>query len=59
LLSGAAAGRAYLNIHTTEFPNGEIRGFLIAVPEPGTWAMMILGFGIAGASLRRRRAAFA
>lgn len=31
-----------------------------AVPEPATWAMMILGFGMAGAALRRRRtAAFA
>ncbi|AYJ85026.1 PEP-CTERM sorting domain-containing protein (plasmid) [Sphingomonas paeninsulae] len=26
-----------------------------AAPEPGTWAMMILGFGIAGAGLRYRR----
>lgn len=26
------------------------------VPEPATWAMLILGFGLAGASLRRRRA---
>ena len=25
------------------------------VPEPAAWAMMILGFGLAGASLRRRR----
>jgi len=25
------------------------------VPEPGTWALMILGFGTAGAALRRRR----
>ena len=25
-----------------------------AVPEPATWAMMILGFGLVGASLRRR-----
>jgi len=29
------------------------------VPEPATWAMMIAGFGLAGAALRRRRAAFA
>ena len=28
-----------------------------AVPEPGVWAMMILGFGLAGAAMRRRRAA--
>lgn len=25
------------------------------VPEPATWGMMILGFGLAGATLRRRR----
>ena len=55
LLSGIAAGQAYLNIHTTLFPGGEIRGFLTAVPEPGTWALMILGVGLAGATLRRRR----
>lgn len=27
-----------------------------AVPEPATWAMMIVGFGAAGAMMRRRRA---
>jgi PEP-CTERM motif len=26
-----------------------------AVPEPGTWAMMLMGFGVIGASMRRRR----
>lgn len=26
-----------------------------AVPEPGTWALLVLGFGVAGAALRRRR----
>lgn len=25
-----------------------------AVPEPGTWAMMIVGFGLAGSAMRRR-----
>lgn len=29
---------------------------LSAVPEPTTWAMMIAGFGLAGASIRRRKA---
>jgi hypothetical protein len=29
------------------------------VPEPGTWALMILGFGGAGAMLRRQRVALA
>lgn len=27
-----------------------------AIPEPGSWALMILGFGAAGAALRRRSA---
>lgn len=30
-----------------------------AVPEPGTWALMITGFGLAGAALRRKRHAAA
>ncbi len=30
-----------------------------AVPEPATWAMMITGFGLAGAAIRRRRTSFA
>jgi hypothetical protein len=30
-----------------------------AVPEPATWAMMIIGFGAAGSMVRRRRAVVA
>jgi len=30
-----------------------------AVPEPASWAMLIAGFGLTGAALRRRRAAIA
>ena len=32
---------------------------LAPVPEPGTWALMIVGFGGAGAALRRRRGVLA
>jgi len=31
---------------------------VLAVPEPSTWALMIFGFGTAGAALRRRRAPY-
>lgn len=33
--------------------------FAANVPEPASWAMMIAGFGLTGACLRRRRAALA
>jgi len=54
---GLADGRAYLNIHTTNFPGGEIRGFLLppAIPEPASWALMIGGFALAGIALRMRQ----
>ena len=55
LLNGLRAGQAYSNIHDANFPGGEIRTFLQPVPEPGAWAMLLWGFGIAGAWLRRRR----
>jgi hypothetical protein len=31
------------------------QAFGFAIPEPGTWALMITGFGLAGAMLRRER----
>jgi len=46
LFNGIMTNRAYLNIHTASFPNGEIRGFLEAVPEPASIAMM--GTGLLG-----------
>jgi hypothetical protein len=52
-----ASGRAYLNVHSTFAPGGELRANLGAVPEPASWAMMISGFALAGATLRRRRLA--
>ena len=33
---------------------GAISTFQSAVPEPATWAMMIVGFGLIGSALRRR-----
>lgn len=36
-------------------PSATLRFITTAAPEPGTWAMMIAGFGLAGTALRRRR----
>jgi hypothetical protein len=47
------AGKSYLNIHTTAFPGGEIRGFLTLVPEPGTFAL--LGLGAIGMAMHSKR----
>ena len=57
LLDAIAANEAYVNIHTTAYPNGEIRGFIVAapVPEPSEWALLAGGLGTL-AWLRRRQA---
>ncbi|MDR3619925.1 MAG: CHRD domain-containing protein [Paludisphaera borealis] len=54
LLAGLAAGKAYLNIHTSVAPGGEIRGFLRPVPEPASLALAAVGgLCILAARLRR------
>jgi len=54
-IAGLLNGQAYFNIHTMQFPNGEIRGQLQAIPEPAT--LLLLTSGIAGVIgvLRKRR----
>ena len=53
LLAGLAAGQAYLNIHTSTFGGGEIRGFLVPIPEPAT--VGLTGLALAGLVFARRR----
>lgn len=52
-IAGLLAGQTYLNIHTTQFGGGEIRGFLTVVPEPST--LLLLGAGLAVLGITRRR----
>jgi hypothetical protein len=51
-------GLAYMNVHTSTFPGGEIRGQLLAsVPEPGIAGMLLGSLTTLGLVIRRRKRA--
>lgn len=58
-LSDLEDGNLYFQLHSLGFPDGEIRGQIIAVPdsspipEPSTVALFALGIGILGIKLRK------
>jgi hypothetical protein len=49
----------FLNLNAPEVVALQAIGYNLAVPEPATWAMLLLGFGVIGAGLRRGRRAIA
>ena len=53
LIDGLKSGKAYVNLHDSSFPGGEIRGQLAQVPEPRS--AVVLAMGLAGLLLLRRR----
>jgi hypothetical protein len=57
LFEGIQSGKAYVNLHTTTFPGGEIRGFLQPVPEPSsTVGFLALGtLGAASTLIRKQK----
>ena len=48
-----------INVFQQNGPQDVVFGSIGGIPEPATWGLMITGFGLAGASLRRRRQATA
>ena len=54
LLAQMAAGNTYTNIHDADFSAGEIRGQLLATPEPGTLILGSAGLLLLGLVRRRR-----
>jgi hypothetical protein len=57
LFAGINAGKAYLNIHTSVVPGGEIRGFLQPVPESFStlWGALPIAGLLGFAGLRKKR----
>ena len=56
----SVSGNVRLSFSSSGFPAKDFavdRVFLTAVPEPASWAMMVGGFGLMGAALRRKKAA--
>jgi hypothetical protein len=52
-IAGLQTGNTYANVHDATFPGGEIRGQLVAVPEPHS--VVVLGGCLLALALLRRR----
>lgn len=55
--NGIHSVRFYSDNATVGFDNFEFGDLVGVVPEPSTWAMLILGMGFVGLAMRRRRSA--
>lgn len=51
----AKSGYSYSVLNAVNPANNQRQVLFAAVPEPGTWALLIAGFGMVGAAMRRRR----
>jgi len=54
-LAGLLNDQTYFNIHTPANPGGEVRAFLVPIPEPATFALAVLSLLVLGTVRRRWR----
>ncbi|MFN7175704.1 MAG: PEPxxWA-CTERM sorting domain-containing protein [Thermaurantiacus sp.] len=54
-VGGVSSGDWFTGNSSQDMSNIRFFGSEAVIPEPATWAMLILGFGLVGASLRRRK----
>jgi hypothetical protein len=54
-IAAIETGDTYVNIHTTNYPAGEIRGQILATPEPASASLLLLGAGLGAFGLSRRK----
>ena len=55
IIDGAGTTQFTRAVFSSTNNSFEFDNIITSVPEPGTWGMMILGFGLAGGALRSRR----
>jgi hypothetical protein len=53
-ISDLQDGLWYVNLLTSDYPAGAVRGQILLVPEPSAWALMIVGGGLYVCFRRRK-----